>query len=302
MSQQFPLRRRKRTPGGHRPGVHGRRLAPEVDEKLYQGNAERIIPDLRMMTAIRFQVIWVGCMILFSAQAALRAADPDPSQAFTFQLAADAATSAGVYAHDTLIKTLWSNIRYQAGSHTAAWNGTTDEGGVAVRGDYTVRILSSQAKYTWEGVIGNTSDAFTGPTIHHAEDIAHGMAIAGGNIYIAAGYNEARSSTLKTTVANPQSKTYILPTPSAHGFTDAYTNFVATDGKYVYWAGCEAALKPTKHFVYATSTADDKDVPFPGGETLAVSGGHIKHSAIDHIESINGAASGLAVQKDGAFM
>lgn len=241
-------------------------------------------------------------MFLFSAQAALRAADPDPSQTFTFQLAADATTSAGVYAHDTLIKTLWSNTRYQAGSHTAAWNGTTDEGGVAPRGDYTVRILSSQAKYTWEGVIGNTSQAFTGPTIHHAEDIAHGMAIAGGNIYIAAGYNEARSSTLKTTVANPQSKTYILPTPSAHGFTDAYTDFVATDGKYVYWAGWEAALKPTKHFVYATSTADDKDVPFPGAETLPVSEGLIKHRAIDHIDSIHGAASGLAVQKDGPFL
>jgi DNA-binding beta-propeller fold protein YncE len=237
-----------------------------------------------------------------AALSSFRAAEPDPLPTFTFQLPADAVTSAGVYSHDTLIKTLWSNVRYQAGSHTAKWNGTTDDGGVAPRGDYMVRILSSQAKYTWEGVIGNTSDAFTGPTIHHAEDIVHGMAIAGGNIYIAAGYNEGRSSTLKTSLAHPQSKSYILPTPAAHGYTDAYTNFVATDGRYVYWAGCEAALQPTKYFVFATKTDDDTSVEFPGGEAMAVSGGHLKHSGIDHMESVDGAASGLAVQKDGPFL
>jgi len=254
------------------------------------------------MTATRSSITGFACLILFSAQAALRAAEPDPSPTFSFQLAVDATTSAGVYSQDTLIRTLWSNVRYPAGSHEAIWNGATDDGKVAARGDYTIRVLSSQTKYTWEGVIGNTSDAFTGPTIHHAEDIAHGMAIAGGKVYIAAGYNEARSSTLKTTIAHPQSKSYILPTPSAHGYTDAYTNFVATDGRYVYWAGCVAAQKPTQHFVYATSTDDDKDVPFSRGETLAVSGNRIKHSVIDHIESLDGAASGLAVQKEGPFL
>jgi hypothetical protein len=249
-----------------------------------------------------FQTVLIRCLMVSLAGQMAFTAESDPSTSFTFRLAADATTSAGVFSHDTLIKTLWSNVRYSAGSHTATWNGATDEGHAAAKGDYTIRILSSQAKYTWEGVIGNTSDAFSGPTIHHAEDIAQGMAISGGNIYIAAGYNEARSSTLKTTVANPQAKTYILPVPKAHGFTDAYTAFVATDDKYVYWAGLEAALKPTKHFVYATKTDDDHEVAFPGSQTVSLTSGLIKHSGIDVIDSLEGSCSGLAVQKNGPFL
>ena len=189
-------------------------------------------------------------------QAADRLPGKDGPQTFTFKLAAAATTSAGVYADGRLLKTLWSNVRHAAGPHAATWDGSTDGGAAAAPGAYTVKVLSSNVRYTWEGVVGNTSDAFTGPTLHHAEDIIYGMAISGTSIYIAAGYNEARSSTFKMSVANPQAKTNILPTPFAHGYTDAVTRFVATDGRYVYWAGCEADLEPRNHFVYATKTSD----------------------------------------------
>ena len=129
-----------------------------------------------------------------AAQAGDGLAAKDASPAFAFKLNDAATTSAGVYSEGALVRTLWSNVRYPSGSHTAAWDGTTDDGGLAAPGSYTIKILSSKVKYTWEGVIGNTSDAFTGPTLHHAEDIIHGMAVSGTNIYIAAGYNEARSS------------------------------------------------------------------------------------------------------------
>ena len=236
------------------------------------------------------------------AQAGDRLAKKDASLAFTFKLDDAATTSAGVYSEGALVKTLWSNVRYPAGSHTATWDGTTDDGGVATPGSYTIKILSSKVKYVWEGVVGNTSDAFTGPTLHHAEDIIHGMAVSGTNLYIAAGYNEARSSTFKMNVANPQKKMNILPTPFAHGYTDAVTRFVATDGRYVYWAGCVADLAPSNHFVYATKTSDDLAVEFHSGEVINISGNLIKRSVIDHLEATNAISTGLAVQKDGPYL
>lgn len=222
--------------------------------------------------------------------------------AFTFDLPNEGVTSAGIFAKDRLIKTLWSNVKLSDGKHTGSWTGETDDGERAPSGTYAARVLSNQAKYTWEGVIGNTSASFSGPTLHHAEDIAYGMAIAGGNLYIAAGYNEGRSATLKSSITNPQTKSYILPTTAAHGYTDTVTHFVATDGNYVYWAGYEGSLAPNNHFVYATQVSDDHEVTFPEGQTVAINHGAIKHSAVDHLDSLNGYCTGLAVQKEGPYL
>jgi flagellar hook assembly protein FlgD/sugar lactone lactonase YvrE len=249
-------------------------------------------------------------LFLIYATAALTAygADGD-SQAlkakagtFSFDLPEEGVTSAGVFAKDALIKTLWSNVRHSKGKHNGAWNGDTDDGGRAPFGSYTVKVLSSQVRYTWEGVVGNTSASFSGPTLHHAEDIAYGMAIDGDNIYIAAGYNEGRSATLKTSVTHPDVKSYILPTPAAHGYTDASVRFVVTDGNYVYWAGVEASRAPRNHFIYATRVSDDGEVSFREGKKITFANHIVKQSAIDRLDSLQGYCTGLAVQKDGPWL
>jgi hypothetical protein len=221
---------------------------------------------------------------------------------FTFTLTAPATTSAGVYRDGLLIKTLWSNRRLTAGSHSASWDGTTDEVGVAPSGRYTLTVLANDVQYTWDGVIGNTSESFAGPTKHHAQDIQFGMAVAGGNIYIATGYNEARASTFKVAIGNPQSKTTVLPT--AFRYTGAATFFVAADNTTVYWAG----LDPNhfeRTFVFASRVADDSEVVFGAGTAIALrrDGHGAKYkSVIGYVDRKDSAISGLAVQKAGRFL
>src|SRR5262245_18500954 len=76
---------------------------------------------------------------------------------FTYSLLSPSNTSAGVYFNGWLIKTLWSNVPTNAGSHNATWDATDDLGHLLPSGTYEVRIVSSNPKYTWMGVIGNTS-------------------------------------------------------------------------------------------------------------------------------------------------
>src|SRR5437868_414995 len=48
---------------------------------------------------------------------------------FSFHLDHAATTSAGVFKKDsTLLRTLWSNVRYGAGTHTASWDRKDDAG------------------------------------------------------------------------------------------------------------------------------------------------------------------------------
>src|SRR5258708_25512715 len=85
---------------------------------------------------------------------------------FSFSLPANASTSAGVFSKDSiLLKTLWSGVAYTAGSHTATWDGTLDDGTLAPPADYYIRVLSNNVQYHWDGVIGNTSSAVSGPTV-----------------------------------------------------------------------------------------------------------------------------------------
>jgi hypothetical protein len=52
---------------------------------------------------------------------------------FSFTLNSSARTSAGVFKADgTLVKTLWSGLPYDAGTHTGKWDGTDDEGKMAL--------------------------------------------------------------------------------------------------------------------------------------------------------------------------
>src|ERR1700731_2578300 len=99
------------------------------------------------------------------------------SISFSFSLPANARTSAGVFQKDgTLIKTLWSGINYAAGSHTEIWDGTDEDGRLVPDAGYDIRVLSNNVNYTWEGVVGNTSNALSGPTVHHSFQRIHGMA------------------------------------------------------------------------------------------------------------------------------
>jgi hypothetical protein len=228
----------------------------------------------------------------------LRGAPTFAAQArFRFTLASTSTTSAGVFSSTgALIRTLWSNVQYSAGTYSGTWDGTQDDMSVAPSGAYTIKVLSSQVVYTWEGVIGNTSSSFTDSTTNHAEDIAYGMAITSSFIYYCTGYNEARVSTFKASVSNPQAKTTVLP--STYHYTGAVTCFVATDGTYVYWSGFDAFAQ-THSFVYASKTVDDTEVSFSSGATITVTNGPTYNNVIDQVTATGSTIAGLAVQTGG---
>ena len=215
---------------------------------------------------------------------------------FSFTLTQTQPTSAGVFATDgTLIKTLWSGVTYVAGTYTNQWDGTDDNGHLAPDGNYQIRVLSSNCTYTWEGVIGNTSDAWTGSTVFHFMSTIGGMAISGTTAYFAAGYNEQASSQARFSTTDPGTKTAILG-------KGAQFYKVATDGTNVYWAGDDACT-PNDGFVMATGVGTDAQTTFQYGQAYTPLYGMTYTSAIDLLTNTAGAeVSGLAVQQTHPYL
>jgi len=220
-----------------------------------------------------------------------------PTVDFTFSLASDASTSAGVFTKQgSLIKTLWGGIKYTSGTHTETWDGTTDDGQRAAGGNYDIRVLSNNVQYTWEGVLGNNSTAFTGPTVYRAYLRMFGMAISGNTAYASSYYNEGNSSQVKFSLSDPQgSRVELLTYGQA-------TMFVATDGTSVYWAGDDALAGHNTWFVFATQTSDDAEVNFGAGTSVQTFNGRNYGSSIDVSTDPNKKITGMAVQKNGNYL
>ncbi|MFD1255623.1 PA14 domain-containing protein [Mucilaginibacter terrae] len=184
------------------------------------------------------------------------------STPFKFNLQQSASTSAGVFtANGVLVRTLWSGIKYEAGTHHAVWDGTNNDGNLMPAAPYQIKVLSNNVKYTWEGVLGNTSGRFTGPTIFRGHNAIQGIAIAGNTAYYTVGYNEQGSSCQKFNTQYPQGKTTL-------GSGGIESNAVATDGKLVYWVSYE--IKTNSNFIQATSVVNDTPVSFAEGQDLTV--------------------------------
>lgn len=214
---------------------------------------------------------------------------------FTFSLSTNCTTSAGVYKADgTLIRTLWNAVRLNKGSYTRTWDGMDDLGVLCADGNYNIKILSNNVTYTWEGVIGNTSDSLTGPSVHHAMNKISCMAFAGNTGYFSINFTEQDASTFKLTASHPQQKQVIL----TKGIS---TQFVCTDGEKVYWAGTDIKLTD-KSFVFATSVADDSEISFASGKTYKAKYGRLYKSAIDTGSIAKSAITGLAVQTKSKFL
>ena len=229
--------------------------------------------------------------------------------AFSFSLASAAKTSAGVYQADgTLVRTLWSGEALPAGPHTRRWDGLLDDGSPAPTGPaYNIKVLSGNVRYEWEGArIGNTSTALTGATKHRLFEPIRGIAISGNTAYVAGGYNEAWPAQYKFNLATPQEKTWV----GAHGATDLGTDFVATDGINVYWAGYDPLEQKNKGkletLVFATRLSDDQQVAFgANGTPASMEWGHIYPSTLSYLQTGIDASpfiSGLAVQKSRPYL
>ena len=209
-----------------------------------------------------------------------------------------ARSSAGVYSGKRLIRTLWNERPFNGVIDGRLWDGRDDDGKVAPSGNYVIKVMdASGVSYTWDGVIGNTSSL---PHRWNPMDVVHGMAItSAGKIYVACGYSEARGSTYKTTVSNPQVPEFVLPVVFRQ--TGPISLFVATDDTRTYFAG--GNLPRATSAVWALNVATDTIHTFASGLPYqAFPGGHRLSSAISLINGAGCRITGLAVQKSGDLL
>jgi hypothetical protein len=134
---------------------------------------------------------------------------------YSFTLPSGATTSAGVYKPDgTLVRTLWSKVYYSSGTHASSagtaplhWDDKDDNGNTMPAGTYQIRVLFHNVTYTWEGVIGNTSSSFNGPSVHFNFLPITAMAFTGASGYYCSGYNEAHYEFTEFDPSDPQATT-----------------------------------------------------------------------------------------------
>ena len=214
---------------------------------------------------------------------------------FNFTLPSPQQTSAGVFKADgTLMRTIWSNVAYPAGVNAAAWDGTDDLGNLVPDGAYSIKVLSSSCTYTWEGVLGNTSSSFTGPTVWKSYNHIGGLAINGTTAYYGNGYAEAGSTSGKFSTTTPNSTKQLILSKGP----DVWN--VATDGPLVYWSGADPNATANT-FVFGTRVSDDTQFPFASGVSYSVLYGITLTHTIDK-RTDGSPVSGLAVQKVGALL
>jgi len=177
------------------------------------------------------------------------------SSSFTFILDEPSKTSAGVFKPDgTLIRTLWSKVRYAAGTNSAVWDGLDDNGNVMPAGIYQIKLLQHNTEYVWDGAIGNTSAEASGPTVHRGFYPMRDMVITGTNAFYVTGYNEGGydfHSFLTTDPQHVKAAWYWVYSPQFDRVTsipatinDRNWIWTTTDGNWVYFA-CDSTLNPT---------------------------------------------------------
>lgn len=161
----------------------------------------------------------------------------------------------------TLVRTLWSKVRYLAGTNTAVWDGLDDNSNVMAAGTYQIRVLQHNTEYVWEGPIGNTSSAMSGPTVHTGFYPMRDMAISGTNAFYVSGYNENNYDFRSFTTTNPQqvksawywvySAQFNRVSSFPGDVNDLNWLWTAADSNRVYFA-CSATPNPTNTAVPGT--------------------------------------------------
>ncbi|MEO6548604.1 MAG: hypothetical protein ABIN94_11415 [Ferruginibacter sp.] len=223
---------------------------------------------------------------------------------FSYTIAGACRASAGVYANDSiLVRTLWNNIEYSAGKYTGTWDGNDDRGKPVSSGPvYTIKLVTNNVKYSWQGTIGNTSDSMTGSTKHNGYyNCMTGLVFSSnGYGYFCTGYSEGKSSYYKLLTAAPQRKIDLYANFNGRIITLS-TEFVATDNINVYWAGYDSYAN-LNSMVHAIRAKDDANIKFAAGTEYKMKLGAVTLNAISKLTSPNAHISGLAVQRNGQYL
>jgi hypothetical protein len=131
-----------------------------------------------------------------------------------------------------LIRTLWTNRAYPTGTWGEIWDGTDDYGTPQPAGQYTVKLLTNNVTYTWDGLIGNTEGDWGGPfNWDNTGSFPRAMAFINGTACEAAGYNEGFFGVYCFPEGTPNSGIY-PQTRLYESYMHAFD--IATDGSLYY--------------------------------------------------------------------
>ena len=246
---------------------------------------------------------WAGAGGRFAGELAVA---QTRSSRWKFALPRDATTSAGVYdLAGRLVRTLWRAERLGAGSHLATWDQLDDGGRPVAAGNYEFRLLHHRLSYVWEGVIGNSSGAFTGAQIHKAFLPPSSITWVGDRAYYAVGYNEAQPGIHGFEQSSPERA--IRPLPSTDPFA-AYS-MIAADAGRLYWANTGGLSRTS--FIGAFDLALARPASFADGRAVCLNmqpnGARCYPdqqyaSVIDMATDALQAPTGLAVQRAGPLL
>jgi hypothetical protein len=255
---------------------------------------------------------WRRAFVALVATAAISA---DAGEAAVAVRAAQS-TSAGVFdAEGNLVRTLWRARPHAGGTMRVEWDGRDDDGArvAAAEGPYSVRVLAHDVRYVWEGVIGNTSRASTGPSVHRAFQPIHDVAIdAAGNAFYVVGYNEQQNAIHRFRVTDPQART-----PLARDDYRREFRYAATDGTLAYFANTGvlaprgAFTREPQTFVIGLRVGDGGEHVFAEGQPVFdgeparnrwESVIDLDRDDVDDGAAFRSAPGGLAVQRSGSVL
>ena len=221
---------------------------------------------------------------------------------FSFALPVDSVTSAGVYNSSTgvLIRTLWNNVKYQAGTNYGVWDGKDSTGAAVATGtSYQVKLIYHNVQYIWDGTIGNTSLNQSGGQVFRSFSQPKSMAIAAGKAMFTVGYNELQNVFWSFNVGAPQ-----VANTLHNGFGDPYCalTMVTSDATRSYWLKAENGVATTTTtYIMAMNNSDQSFYVFPKGTALPSS--EYYGSGIDYANtSPTQPATGIAVQQSGGYL
>ena len=220
---------------------------------------------------------------------------------FSFTLPTNATTSAGVYNTSTgaLIRTLWNNVQFQAGTNYGVWDGKDSTGALVSTGaNYQIKLIYHNVQYIWDGTIGNTSKAQSGLSAYTSISQPTSMAVGGNSVFYAVGYNEQQTPFHSFTVGNPQVSNLIGGTNSN---VYAAITLVTADATRSYWAKTVGGVSASDTYIIAINNSDSSFYTFPKGTNMT---NQVYASSMD-FDSTAGqpnSATGIAVQKTGSYL
>lgn len=229
------------------------------------------------------------------------ASQPVPPANYTYTLIGSASVSAGVFnASGIKVRDLFSNTLQTAGVYTLSWDGNDDVGTPQSNGNYTIKVLTNNVAYTWEGAsIGNTSDSLTGAAVHHNFNGCFDNAvIISGTAYVCAGYSEQFPCISAFTTAHPQQK---IDLTDRHR-TNKWTDWVCSNGTILYWGGRDASVTDSSHtWVSGTLVSNGNDVTFSAG-TIISPNNITAESAISNVSTNFAQITGMTTQQGSGYL